>query len=318
MGSVFDSLPPQLKCRIDHAFHQTMQFRAVVHPEGSYRAVRRNSNQKDNLGLGGRFHNAEWNSSSFTTDNRPPELPPQIPLSSIPSALQSLDLPPDDQQVLSVFQNAASGWTSSVEVDEMAGEGMVSRDDWRAICAILFEHHEGKCVDASETELTGHERNRDMEDQLSASGTDDDSGDEYVESPTAFSYRRRMNYKPTSISNRTPPENMSPRRQTCLEAFALFFPSVPMSDIANQHITIKDVQRVSMFLGEQIRANEARFVSFVSKYRSLLTLVSLLLSDEDGRDARNVFYFSRKVCRPCRFWQDDGGCETGLIKYSFI
>ena len=36
-----------------------------------------------------------------------------IPLSSILKVLQSLDLPPDDEEVLAVFRNAASGWQQS-------------------------------------------------------------------------------------------------------------------------------------------------------------------------------------------------------------
>ncbi|THV08234.1 hypothetical protein K435DRAFT_771788 [Dendrothele bispora CBS 962.96] len=81
-----------------------------------------------------------------------------IPFSSVPSALQFLDLPPDDDQVLSVFKNAASGWNDdhpkssrsrgsrfAMDVDSEDSEkvGMISREDWRAVCAILLEQQSG-------------------------------------------------------------------------------------------------------------------------------------------------------------------------------
>ncbi|KAJ3925533.1 MAG: hypothetical protein NXY57DRAFT_967668 [Lentinula lateritia] len=62
----------------------------------------------------------------------------QIPLSSIPTALQLLDLPPDDEQVLAIFRNAASGWDNHDgprSDDNLA----VTRADWRAVCTILLE-----------------------------------------------------------------------------------------------------------------------------------------------------------------------------------
>ncbi|KAJ4499390.1 hypothetical protein C8R41DRAFT_915600 [Lentinula lateritia] len=62
----------------------------------------------------------------------------QIPLSCIPTALQLLDLPPDDEQVLAIFRNAASGWDNhdgSRSDDNLE----VTRADWRAVCTILLE-----------------------------------------------------------------------------------------------------------------------------------------------------------------------------------
>ncbi|KAJ4485447.1 hypothetical protein J3R30DRAFT_3696802 [Lentinula aciculospora] len=62
----------------------------------------------------------------------------QISLSSIPTALQLLDLLPDDEQVLAIFRNAATGWDNhdgSSTDDNLA----VTRADWRAVCTILLE-----------------------------------------------------------------------------------------------------------------------------------------------------------------------------------
>jgi hypothetical protein len=48
-------------------------------------------------------------------------LSPQISLSTIPSALQCLDLPPDDAQLLLVFKNTVLGWTSTTNRPEEIG-----------------------------------------------------------------------------------------------------------------------------------------------------------------------------------------------------
>jgi hypothetical protein len=222
-----------------------------------------------------RSHNlggGEEPNGGFIIESQPQS---QIPLSAIPSALQYLDLPPDDEQVLSVFRNAASGWISSSNdvVDGKTGEGMVSRNDWRSVCAVLFEHHEEEYADDSEIgpmdldEFHETDGEIEIEDQLFASGnTSDGSDDEYLESPTTPSSHRQAKHKSKSssfspFSNPSPLEKLSPRQQqTCLEAFALFFPSVPTSEIANQKIMIKDIQRVSKLLGEKIKANEVRFI----------------------------------------------------------
>ena len=77
-----------------------------------------------------------------------------IPLSCIPHALQLLDLPPDDEEVLAVFRNAATGWedddssrrtahrrkrnpTTTSEENDVT-ELRVSLRDWRAVCAAVM------------------------------------------------------------------------------------------------------------------------------------------------------------------------------------
>ena len=77
-----------------------------------------------------------------------------IPLSRIPHALQLLDLPPDDEEVLAVFRNAATGWEdddssrrtarrrkrdlTTTSEDNDATEELVSLRDWRAVCAAVM------------------------------------------------------------------------------------------------------------------------------------------------------------------------------------
>lgn len=196
--------------------------------------------------------------------------PSHIPLTSIPSALRTLDLPPDDDQILSIFRNAASGWTSSSNnVLGKPDEEMVSRDDWRSVCAVLFEHYEEEYADDSEIgpmDIDGSDQSMGSEDRLSTSGSSDGGSDEdYVEGSVALSSRlrthprkakiNRTSFSPTSTPS--PREKLSPRQQrSCLETFALFFPSISKSGISDQKITIKDIQRVSKLLGEKINANE--------------------------------------------------------------
>ncbi|CAE6434125.1 unnamed protein product [Rhizoctonia solani] len=81
----------------------------------------------------------------------------------VPTALQMLDLPPDDEDVMNVFRNAATGWESrpgasrrresgsdnEVVVDKDAGLS-VSRADWRAVCAVLLSQKDDEDEDEEE------------------------------------------------------------------------------------------------------------------------------------------------------------------------
>lgn len=75
--------------------------------------------------------------------------PTHIPLSRIPYALDLLNLPQDDPDILNVFNNAADGWGGETSTrnkgkgragddDEAKEEKYVSRSDWRAVCSALI------------------------------------------------------------------------------------------------------------------------------------------------------------------------------------
>ncbi|TFK43098.1 hypothetical protein BDQ12DRAFT_674389 [Crucibulum laeve] len=205
--------------------------------------------------------------------------PTYIPMSLVPDALQRLDLPPDDEEILAVLQNAASGWSSATntlrsEVD--ADEQFVSRDDWRTVCAVLLEHGGGD-DDDDDDDIGGKESNAfeesdddaasdefQMQDVISEG--DDDSSDEYVEGPSTSKSRRRLNTRRTKSSSVSPtpvtlndarPGKLTARqREACLEAYALFFPEVSDEELPKQKIMIKDIQRVAKLLGEKIKADE--------------------------------------------------------------
>jgi hypothetical protein len=267
---MFNSLPPQLQHRIDHAFDQIVQLQSGNHTERSLnrKVLPLQANDTYNPRLGGGFLVEGYNLDPAIDDQVSPS---QVPLTSIPSALRTLDLPSDDEQILSVFRSAASGWTSSFNnvLYGMTDE-MVSRDDWRSVCAVLLEHYEEEYPEDSEIGpmdsdgLHAHDRSMESEDWLSASGNSDgDSDEDYVEGPAASSPRRRTHPQRaktdrTSFSpNPSSPEKLSPRQQrSYLETFALFFPSISKSEIPNQKITIRDIQRVSKLLGEKINAHE--------------------------------------------------------------
>ena len=70
-------------------------------------------------------------------------------LLTILSALQLLDLPPDDEQVLAVFPNAASGWGGSDRNTADEDALGVLRKDFFAVCAILFKPGADESVDSA-------------------------------------------------------------------------------------------------------------------------------------------------------------------------
>lgn len=190
---------------------------------------------------------------------------PKIPISSIPSGLQLLDLPPDDDQVLSVFRQAASDWDESAAV---GAEQSVSIDDWRAVCGILMEHHAQEYADSSDG---GEGASRAMSDAGSVfsdgSEGDNPSDDDYQddEAPRLRRRRTRGNAKEASpdtddfndsgIDSRQ--KRLTPRqRQTCLDAFALFFPDATDDELPHKKIMISDIQRVAQLLKEKLKAED--------------------------------------------------------------
>ncbi|KAF5351083.1 hypothetical protein D9756_008454 [Leucocoprinus leucothites] len=227
----------------------------------------------DSSALGGGFliededqHNAKLNS--------------QIPLSLIPSALQRLDLPPDDDEILAVFRNAATGWTSSNneanDLQEFGEEDQfVSRDDWRSVCAVLLEHnleeHDTPGQDAVMAEPGmesdgGADSDEYRESEVEVEEREDDDGD-YIEGPSTSATRRRTRrttHKPPSsspqsstTSSDTQPRKLTSRqRHTCIDAYSLFFPTVSAEELLSQRIMIKDIQRAAKLLNEKLKAQD--------------------------------------------------------------
>ena len=217
-----------------------------------------------------------------------PDSDSHIPLSLIPAALQILDLPPDDEQVLLVFKNAASGWTSGPASTRRspgsAGttEEVISLRDWRAVCSVLLESN---AQDGGADEDNGMDQDRvtRMSDELA-----EDSGgssEEYVQSdPGGDSddqYPDDDNYSDTQVKrstrrrstrankgfNESDEEDVEVKKNRPLttrqkessrQAFALFFPSSADTNLEEQRITISDLVRVSKELNEKITYDQVR------------------------------------------------------------
>jgi len=211
----------------------------------------------------------------------------QIPLALIPDALQSLDLQPDDEDILSVFRNAASGWSAPgkpVSTREIDDEQYVNRRDWRAVCAALLDT--GDVVDEEEERSTGRDVDMDAPDSGEDSGSEheyqdestdlselSDSGDEYHEggfiSEKARGKQKAANVPSPRSSRRKPATSSDSDDQTqksrpvtarqkaeCRRTFSLFFPEVDEEKLDSQRIMIKDISRVASLLNEKIKAEE--------------------------------------------------------------
>ncbi|KAJ7156177.1 hypothetical protein C8R46DRAFT_1115332, partial [Mycena filopes] len=244
----FAALPENLQHRIDKAFNQSATSNGAATADSG----------AGFLAEGG----------GFLTDDSEPGT--QIALSAIPAALQQLDLPPDDEQVLLVFKNAASGWSSSTNRAEEIGEEaalFVSREDWRSVCAVLLEHHANEYEDSSDAGAATEQMNvdSDEEDEYQVPDADDDSdSDEYVEDGPSTSRRRARGKgrarSASSSASQTPasaPTKLTARQtKTCLETYALFFPDASQSELPTQRIGITDIQRLTKLIGDKMKGDE--------------------------------------------------------------
>ncbi|KAA1473048.1 hypothetical protein DENSPDRAFT_839470 [Dentipellis sp. KUC8613] len=219
--------------------------------------------------------------------------PTHISFARIPAALQSLDLPPDDEEVLAVFRNAASGWPnrpgrgrregrSGAEGAGGDGEGteeIVSRKDWRAVCAVLLDTGgaEGSDEDMNEDQDEDQDQDVDIEEQEIEESEGDATSDEYVEPSDAKPGKRRA--AQSASSRRTRKRKASPsdssageddedapqltarQKRECLKAFALFFPDFSVERdgedaLRAKKIGVRELSKAASVLKEKIKAEE--------------------------------------------------------------
>ncbi|KAH9000794.1 hypothetical protein EDB86DRAFT_454399 [Lactarius hatsudake] len=172
------------------------------------------------------------------------ERPSYIPLSRIPHALQLLDLPPDDEDVLAVFRNAATGWgddhisasrstrrgrNAAATSEEGETEERVSLRDWRAVCAALMDDGRGEEGVEEEGDVDIDDDDAGDIDQNSSSGLGESSSDEYRDTSAVAKSRKRPR-KSTSASTpdhkatrKTRPrktQSVTPRRGDSVSASA--------------------------------------------------------------------------------------------------
>lgn len=255
----------------------------IVEPE----FVESSSSANDYRGGGGFIVELDSTSASSNPTD-------QIPLDRVPSALQRLDLPPDDDQILSVFKNAASGWQSDTlkpAMDLDPSKEYVSRADWRSVCAVLLDTQSSDAGSDDDKPVwpRGADRVNDVEMVNTGLEDDDDAGssDEYAEedlsplSDVSGEESSEEEYQATSSRKRTrgstatkstgrstrrrrgaspslvDPQQMTRRqRQTCIDTYALFFPDFEGEELMKQKIMLKDIQRIAKVLGEKLKAEE--------------------------------------------------------------
>ncbi|KAL5514497.1 hypothetical protein ACEPAG_2586 [Sanghuangporus baumii] len=258
-----------------------------------------NDGDSDNADLtdaGGGFV-LEGNDGS-ENENTSASQPTHIPLALVPRALQLLDLDPSDTQVLSVFKNAASSWSEETgegrrrprrelqlsnlsdmdedEDGESEAEQVISRRDWRAVCAALIPSSNPLDSPLSSLEDSDDDDDtRAVPEEESDSGSSavisedleesDTSSDEYIPDSKR---KGKGKSKSKGKSNSRPQSNKSspskkPRQsrgktrrdstpdtstltsrqqQDTLSAFALFFPSKPRatrSDLSEEELSKK-------------------------------------------------------------------------------
>jgi hypothetical protein len=212
-----------------------------------------------------------------------------IPLSLIPTALQILDLPPDDEHVLLVFKNAASGWSSSPASARRpyrtAGltEEVVSLRDWRAVCSVLLEPDVQGGGVQDEDDGMNQERDVRMLDEFAEDS--EGSSEEYVESDPggesddqypddnysdtpAKQYTRsarkrntranRGSYESEDVEMQKNRPLTVRQKEASRQAFAMFLPSSTDGDPEKRRITISDLVRVSKELNEKITYDQVR------------------------------------------------------------
>ena len=211
---VFLSLAPTLRSRIDDAFHTALasdQRGSGASTVGSTHDAPGGFLIDDDDSMNGGFLPPSPPTCTIGNERERDERPSYIPLSRIPHALQLLDLSPNDEDVLVVFRNAATGWgdnhilalpstrrrhNTAVTTDESdETEERVSLRDWRAVCAALMD-------DGIDEEGAGdvdiHDEDDDENageiDQNLSSGLEESSGDssdEYHDAETVAKSRKR-------------------------------------------------------------------------------------------------------------------------------
>ncbi|TBU27239.1 hypothetical protein BD311DRAFT_385339 [Dichomitus squalens] len=306
----YAALPLDLQRRIDNAFDSALSSSRSPPSKrrrllGQDQAPAPGGFLLDDAPPGGFFREDSPPSGGFLPDEAQPSedqddqetVQRHIPLSLIPTALQILDLQADDEDVLSVFRNAASGWNDrSTAHSGDPSDALVSRKDWRAVCAALLDPglagDDDVDIGGDQDPPSGSEADVSLGEELSDSGEEymqsvssvsdgfgDDSDDEYREggflpakdakgkaiskvAPSSHKSRRGRGRK-RSISYEDGDEEdarqhgLSARqKKECRATFALFFPDVPDASLDAQRIRIKDITRVAALLKEKISAEE--------------------------------------------------------------
>lgn len=287
------ALPKETLHRIDHAFDRAVtEFSSEVSegpPHKRQRKFQEQSSSKlpdDRLqenDTGGGFLLEDSDSQVIRqSEHKDVELDMDmlIPFSAIPRALQILELPPDDSEILNVLSNAASGWhAGSNQVNN--SESFVTRRDWRAVCAVLLAPIQGEddqvhLEDQRRTSIDGSALSS-LSSESEGAYDDESSEDEYVpdkdigKNKSNTLYKKSIHKQKRSITSReigSPGADrelsiMESQRRNALDAFSLFF-SAASSDSDNTKTTeLKDrvlnsehLMKAAQILKERISPDE--------------------------------------------------------------
>jgi len=211
-----------------------------------------------------------------------------IPLSEIRSALDFLDLVPDDD-IMEVFRNAATGWGA-----QNARSDGVSRKDWRAVCAALLEGNgsdEENPVADEDIEMnpgSGPDSDEYQLEELS-SDSDEASNDSYEEpntAPKAKKARKVPQRTPTKSSGTEISRQMTESQKAqCRQDFSRFFPHVSHNELDLQRIMIKDITRVADLLKENLKTEEVRALyltlAFLTRVPQILEMLEAFSTSPD-------------------------------------
>ncbi|KAL6298991.1 hypothetical protein BKA93DRAFT_830258 [Sparassis latifolia] len=322
----FAALSERLRQRIDHAFNSAIAVDSQPGPPRKRRKINRTSGERSTAEPGGFIIDDEQPGGFLFEDSQPggfivdgPEREgflidegldtsnsegentlsrtdtTQIPLSYIPTALHILDIPPDDEDILSVFRTAASGWQGSHQLNlthESVNEQYVSRKDWRTVCAVLLDtavdstdrSAEASAAEGPDADADEMDEEADSSDEYMASDAESEFADDAEDSDEDYQEGGFVTFKAKSKSKavaghatrrtsraassaideygedhihvQQPRQLTARQKEECRRTFALFFPGVLDEDLDTQKIMIKDISRVFKLLKEKITAEE--------------------------------------------------------------
>ncbi|KAI0047687.1 hypothetical protein FA95DRAFT_1589042 [Auriscalpium vulgare] len=202
-----------------------------------------------------------------------------IPLSRIPYALQLLDLPPDDEDTIAVFNNAAEGWGTSrrrrwggeEEEEQEEDDKRVSKRDWQSVCAALLDEPGADEEDDAEQQPDEEDKGAVDDEPIEIDESEGGSSDEYTEvarpkrrqpgrgkdkdTPTKSSRAKRRRTSP-SLSPSESGELTTRQKAACLEAFVLFFPGVDANAAAKRRLGVRELAAAAKSLSEKIKTEE--------------------------------------------------------------
>jgi hypothetical protein len=163
-------------------------------------------------------------------------------------------------------------------MEDGAQEQGVSRNDWRAVCAVLMADREDEGGDVSSAFDEAEEPLLEEENEL---GDGDESDDEEYDEPEELSSdqededddfnpqastsrarpsaktRRKERSSPTSSFSDDETLRMTARqKKESKKAFGLFFPGVEEDKLPSKRIAIKDIARVAGLLKEKLSVED--------------------------------------------------------------